>query len=206
MQEYGPFIYSMAPSHRHQTIANYHTTTWSQASSPYTSLWKPYYKIIILEMSARTARSRQRWAEDQLKDLEIWVKDWKAKEYLQQEQTSQVQRTTLDRYLMWRVIDAEHHFVSLESPKDLEAKSNASCNKKCLCQGSRQPFLARWALEDFVVKGKQFHTDLLMYFSEYIFYLKNTHKYELTLKILLINISSTTQLCQIDFLSLLIAE
>lgn len=27
MQEYGPFIYSMAPSHRHQTIANYHTTT-----------------------------------------------------------------------------------------------------------------------------------------------------------------------------------
>lgn len=117
MQEYSPFIYSMAPPHIHQTWAYYQRTTWSQALSPYTPPWKPYYRTIILEMSTITATSGQRWAEGQLKDLEIWVKARKAKEYLQQEQTPQVQTTILDSYLMRRV-DAEHHFASLESCKD----------------------------------------------------------------------------------------
>ena len=118
MQEYSPFIYSMAPSHIHQTWAYYQRTTWSQAPSPYIPPWKPYYRTTILEMLTITATSGQRWAEGQLKDLEIWVKYRKAKEYLQQEQTPQVQRTMSDRYLMRRVIDAEHHFASLESPED----------------------------------------------------------------------------------------
>lgn len=118
MQEYSPFNYSLAPSLIHQTWAYYQRTTWSQAPFPYTPPWKPCYRSIILEMSAITATPGQIWAEGKLNDLEIWVKDRKAKEYLQQEQTPQVQRNTLDRYLTWRVIDAEHHFASLESPKD----------------------------------------------------------------------------------------
>lgn len=115
-QACSPFIYGMAPLYIHQsTIKRQHQVKhYPQCTPP----WKPYYGTIILVMSTIRASSGQKWAEGQLKDPELWVKDRKAEEYLQHEQTPQVQRITLDRYLMWRVIYAEHHFASLESPKD----------------------------------------------------------------------------------------